>query len=174
MANKKYALAAWTEHGRIHMIPSLVNELSVPYREKIERLESQWNVDRTDGQEIGWILAKSRSHEEFARFLLRVGYPKEAYTEYKNAATVCLCCSDRLWRQGCRGDFPTLPLYYRFLAMHRQCLRLTETNPVLKGRYEASEFKELYLWVTIDDRESDAEFDAAFESRRAWRFGRGS
>ena len=105
MANKKYALAAWTEHGRIHMIPSLVNELSVPYREKIERLESQWNVDRTDGQEIGWILAKSRSHEEFARFLLRVGYPKEAYTEYKNAATVCLCCSDRLWRQGCcRGD----------------------------------------------------------------------
>ena len=56
--------------------------------------------------------------------------------------------------------------------MHRQCLRLTETNPVLKGRYEASEFKELYLRVTIDDRESDAEFDAAFESRRAWRFGR--
>jgi hypothetical protein len=26
----------------------------------------------------------------------------------------------------------------------------------------------------IDDHESDAEFDAAFESRRAWRFGRGN
>ena len=172
MANKKYALAAWTENGQIRMIPSLVNELSVPYREKIEHLEGQWNVDRNEGEEIGYILAKSRAHEAFARFLLRVGYPKEAYLEYENAAKVCLYCSDNLWLQGVSGDFPVLPLYHRFLAMHRQCVLLTEGNPVLKARYEQGELKGLYLWITIDERETDEEFDRAFEIRRAWRFGR--
>lgn len=172
MANKKYALAAWTEGGRIRMIPSLVNELSVPYREKIERLDGQWNVDRTDGQEIGWILAKSRAHEDFARFLLRVGYPKEAFIEYENAAKVCLYCSDRLWLQGVRGDFPALPLYHRFLAMHRQCLRLTEGNPVLQGCYQQGELKGLYEWMTIDERDDEVELEKIIEYRKAWRFGR--
>lgn len=172
MANKKYALAAWTEGGRIRMIPSLVNELSVPYREKIERLDGQWDVDRTDSQEIGWILTRSRAHEDFARFLLRVGYPKEAYIEYENAAKVCTLCSDRLWLQGCRGDFPVLPLYHRFMAKHRQCVRLADDSPVLKGVYEEGELKGLYLWLTIDERDWDEEFEAAMECRKVWRFGR--
>lgn len=174
MANKKYVLAVWTEKGQLRMIPSLVNELSVPYREKIEYLEGQWNVDRTKDQEIAWILAKSRAHEEFARFLLRVGYPKEAYIEYENAAKVCLYCSDWLWLQGVRGDFPVLPLYHRFHSMHAQCVKLTEGNPVLKGTYEQGELKGLYLWMTIDEREWDEEFDATIEYRKAWRFGKGA
>ena len=132
MANKKYTLAAWTENGQVRMIPSLVNELSVPYREKIERLKGLWQEVEN---EVGWLLAQSRAHEEFARFLLRVGYPNEAYVEFENAAKVCLYCSDSLWLQGARGEFPTLPLYYRFLAMHRQCVLLTKESPVLKNCY---------------------------------------
>lgn len=168
MANKKYALAAWTENGQVRMIPSLVNELSVPYRDKIERLDGLW---RDVEDETGWILARSRAHEEFARFLLRVGYPKEAYIEYENAAKVCLYCSDELWLQGTSGDFPVLPLYHRFLAMHRRCLSLAEGNPYLKGCYDQGELKTLYLWISTDDRETEAEFDKAFETLRAWRFG---
>lgn len=169
MANKKYTLAAWTENGQVRMIPSLVNELSVPYREKIERLKGLWQEVEN---EVGWLLAQSRAHEEFARFLLRVGYPNEAYVEFENAAKVCLYCSDSLWLQGVRGDFPTLPLYYRFLAMHRQCLQLTKESPILKNCYEEGELKGLYLWLTIDDREWDEEFDRCIESRKAWRFGK--
>jgi hypothetical protein len=172
MANIKYTLAAWTENGQIRMVPSLVNELSVPYREKIERLDEKWNVDRSKDEEVGWILARSRAHEEFARFLLRVGYPKEAFEEYGNAAQVCLLCSDRLWLQGPRGDFPVLPLYHRFHAMHRKAWLLTRENPVLKSRYEGGELKGLYLWMTIDEREWDEEFDQALETLKVWRFGR--
>ncbi len=172
MANKKYALAAWTENGRIRMVPSLVNELSAPYREKIERLDGEWDVDRTEDEEVGWILARSRAHEEFARFLLRVGYPREAFVEYGNAAQVCLLCSDRLWLQGPRGDFPVLPLYHRFHAMHRKVWLLTRESPVLKSRYECGELKGLYLWMTLDERDWNEEFDAAIECRKAWRFGR--
>lgn len=56
--------------------------------------------------------------------------------------------------------------------MHRQCQKLAEVNPVLKGRYEGSDLEGLYLWFTLDEREHNQEFDACLESRRAWRFGK--
>ena len=60
--------------------------------------------------EVGWLLARSRSWEEYARFFLNLGYVKQAYQCYENAAEVCTYCSDRLWPQGESCDFPTLPL----------------------------------------------------------------
>ena len=42
------------------MIPSLINEISVPYREKIARIEAQWE---TVDNEIGWLIAQSKAHE---------------------------------------------------------------------------------------------------------------
>lgn len=59
------------------MIPSLINEISVPYREKIARSEAQWE---TVDNEIGWLIAQSKAHEEF-----------------KDAAEICSLCSDELW-----------------------------------------------------------------------------
>ena len=168
MPNKKYALAAWTEKGQLRMIPTVVNEVSAPYREKIARLEAMY---KDVENEVGWLLAQSRAHEEFARFLESVGYPKEAFEEFKNAAIICLCCSDGLWRQGVVGDYPVLTLYHRFLAMHRQCMRLTETHPSLKAQYLNSDFYSTYLWITTDEREFNREFDQAMETCRAWRFG---
>lgn len=128
---KNYVLAAWTEKGKVRMIPSLVNELSIPYREEIERLEGNRENYR---REVGWLLARSRAHEAFARFLLRVGYPKEAYLEFENAAKVCAY----------GAGFPTPPLLSRFLSMHGECMDLTAGNRLLQLRYAGSELESLY------------------------------
>ena len=70
--SKSYSLVAWTENGQVRMIPSLVNEMKVPYEEKIARIESQ------DYQnEVGWLIAQSRAWEEYARFFLQLDYFKQ-------------------------------------------------------------------------------------------------
>lgn len=167
---KKYVLAAWTDQGQVHVIPSVVNDLSVPYREKIGRLDIPWgDIDN----KLAWMLAKSRAHEQFARFLLRVGYPREAYVEYENAAMVCTYCSDTLWLQGTHADFPVLPLLYRFQSMHRECLRLASDRPYLQHLYTGSDLEAHYRQFTFDDRIIREEMAEARESFRAWNFGKG-
>lgn len=171
MANKKYALVAWTERGEVRMIPSLLNEMSAPYR---ERIESHQAMHQKGENEVGWLLARSRAHEKLARLFLGAGYRMEAYTEFERAAEVCALCSDGLWRQGEWGDFPTLPLLYRFLEMHRECTSLIRRVPCLKVRYKDSYLQSLYQWLTFDERMHNLELDEAVESSLAWRFGRAS
>lgn len=101
---KSYQLVAWTERGEVRMVPSLLEALSLPYRERIAAIEAQWEHVE---DETGWLYAQSKAHEAFARFLLRAGRPREAYTEYENAARVCTYCSDGLWLQGEACDFTT-------------------------------------------------------------------
>lgn len=151
------------------MIPSLINELSLPYRERIEAIEGRYMEVEN---EVGWLLSQSRAHEDLARFFLRVGRPIEAYEEFSNAAMVCAYCSDSLWLQGVHGDYPTLPLLHRFLAMHRRCKELMRKSSILQGRYEGSDLQRWHYVFTLDDRETDAEFDEAYEIRKAWRFGK--
>ena len=140
MSNKKYTLVAWTEKGQVRMIPSLVNEASLPYREKIHRIESRGN----DRDEVGFLLAQSRAHEEFARFLLSVGHPREAYVEFENAAEVCTWCPDELWNYGDEGFFPELRLFRRFLSMHGECFRLALEDRFLQLAYEGSRLQRDY------------------------------
>jgi|GEM_PF-481864 len=168
MSSKKYTLVAWTDGGELRMVPSLVNIAAEPYRERIARLKALWEEVE---DEIGWLLARSRAHERFARFLLSVGYPREAYEEYRNAAMVCAFCSDELWLQGESCDFPALPLLYRFLSMHRQCVRLALKDEFLRRRYKGSNLEGHYLFFTLDDRITEQELSESYESMRAWRFG---
>ena len=168
MSNTKYTLVAWTEDGELRMVPSLVNVAAEPYRERIAHMESMWE-DVED--EIGWLLARSRAHERFARFLVSVGYPREAYQEFRNAAMVCTWCSDELWLQGESCDFPALPLLYRFLSMHRQCIRLALKDEYLRRSYKGSDLEDHYLFFTRDDRITEQELSESRESLRAWKFG---
>lgn len=140
MSNKKYTLVAWTEKGQVRMIPSLVNEASLPYREKIHRIESRGDVR----DKVGFLLAQSRAHEEFARFLLSVGHPREAYVEFENAAEVCTWCPDELWNFGDEGFFPELRLFRRFLSMHGECCRLAMEDRFLRLSYEGSQLQRDY------------------------------
>ena len=164
--SKSYSLVAWTENGQVRMIPSLVNELKVPYEEKIARIES---LDYEN--EVGWLLARSRSWEEYARFFLNVGYYKQAYHCYDNAAQVCTFCSDSLWCQSETCEVPTLPLLYRFLSMHNRCKRLIKEHLSLQFEYNGSDLERSYLFFTRDDRRTEIEFRESYESMKAWRFG---
>lgn len=152
MSNKKYSLVAWTEKGRVRMIPSLVNEVSIPYRESIERLQSRAGVFR---DKVAWLHARSRAHERFARFLLRVGHPREAYVEFENAAEVCTLCPDELWNHGDLGFFPELSLFRRFLSMHTECLRLAADDRFVRISYDGSQLQRDYRNFTRDFREMD-------------------
>lgn len=169
MSNKTYSLVAWTEGSEVRMIPSLINECSLPYRERIARLEESQNAFRSKTE---WLLERSRAHESLARFFLRVGRPREAYQEYENAAEVCALCYDGLWVQGDRCDVPMQPLYKRFLAMHAHCLELAGKHAVLHRCYEGSRLQSHFLWFTLDAREDARELREARKSCRAWRFGK--
>lgn len=141
MENKKYALVAWTRNGQICMIPSLVNELSVPYREHIAEVEKHY-PDKD--KEVLWLKAQSRAHEDFARFLLRVGRPAEAFQEFENAAIVCTFCTENAWVEGEECEKEMLPLMFRFVAMHLECVRLMKDNRLLRLMYEHSLLSRLY------------------------------
>ena len=122
------------------MIPSLINDAAEPYRRRIAYLES---IGEDVEDEIGWLIAQSRAHEAFARFLLSVGHPREAYVEFSNAAIVCTVFRGQ--DEDC--DYPIHPLLSRFLAMHCECVRLTEKNRQLSLIYEGSELQRHYLSV---------------------------
>lgn len=169
MGNKKYSLVAWTEKGQIRMIPSLINELSLPYRQHIAELEDHYMEPEN---EIGWLLAQSGAHEDLARFFLRFNRIRDAYDELEKAATVCVYCSEELWVQGDECDFPTVPLFVRFLEMHGRCVELAGKDRFLKERYERSRLRKRYLYYTHDHRALIAELKEAGQARRAWEFGK--
>ena len=171
MSSKKYTLVAWTENGQVRMIPSLINDAAEPYKKRIAYLES---LCEEVEDEIGWLLAQSRAHEAFAKFLLNVGHPREAFVEFSNAAIVCTNCSDIFWMQGDNCSFPTLPLLCRFHAMHRECLRLAERDRFLALSYEKSDLRKYFLSFIRDDREIERELNEVYESQKAWRFGKTS
>ena len=164
--SKSYSLVAWTENGQVRMIPSLVNEMKVPYEEKIARIESQ-DYDN----EIGWLIAQSRAWDEYARFFLNLGYFKQAYQCYDNAARVCTYCSDGLWCQSDTCEVPEIHLLYRFFSMHNRCRWLIKEHPSLRYEYEGSDLERSYLFFTQDSRIAAKEFRESYESMKAWRFG---
>lgn len=148
------------------MIPSLVNELKVPYEEKIAHIES---LDYEN--EVGRLIAISRAWEEYARFFLNLGYVRQAYQCYENAARVCSFCSDIFWIQDENCERPALPLYHRFLSMHNRCKRLIRQHPVLVDEYRGSDLENSYLFYSSADRRRESEFNEIYESMKAWHFG---
>ncbi len=165
--SKSYSLVAWTENGQVRMIPSLVNEMKIPYEEKIARIEAQDYEN-----EVGWLIARSRAWEEYARFFFNLGYFKQAYQCYEKAAQVCTFCSDIFWVQDENSERPVLPLYYRFLLMHNRCKWLIRKHPVLGDEYRGSGLENSYLFYSRDDCRREQEFKESYASMKAWNFGR--
>lgn len=167
MANKSYSLVAWTEKGQVRMIPSLVNEMKIPYEEKIARLDS---LEYDDEQE--WLLQRSSAWEEYAEFYLSAGYNRQAYRCFENAALVISPCSDLLWVQDMNSERPVLPLYYRFLTLHSKCKSLIEQYSSLQSEYKGSRLERNYLFYTEDERREWREMCESYQSMEAWSFGK--
>lgn len=167
--SKSYSLVAWTEKGQLRMVPSLVDELSEAYTQKVEELYARAEEYES---EIAWLLAISGAWEANARFYLKLARWKDAFDCLSSAAMTCAYCSDRLWLQGVSCDYPALPLFHRFLAVHARVRRLVRAHPDLRHYYEDSPLEHCYLAFTLDDFLLDREFDECREYRRAWSFGR--
>lgn len=165
MAKKSYSLVAWTEKGQVRMIPSLVNEMKVPYEEKIARLDS---LEYNDEQE--WLLDRSRAWEEYAEFYLSAGYYRQAYQCFESAALVISPCSDLLWVQDMNSERPVMPLYYRFLAMHGKCKQLIGQHLELQNEYNGSRLERNYLFYTEDERREWRQMQESYQSMKAWTF----
>ena len=165
MPNKKYTLVAWTEKGEVRMIPSLINDAAEPYRRRIAYLES---ISEDVDDVIGWLIAQSRAHEAFARFLLSVGHPREAYLEFSNAAMVCT--DFRAREEDC--DYPIRPVLSRFFAMHYECVKLAQKDRPIARTYEGSELQRHYFYYTRDSIEMKKELNEIQNRMKAWKFGK--
>ena len=166
MENKKHCLVAWTQKGQIRMIPSLINELAEPYRERIAEVETKYPHK---DNEVAWLLAQSRAHEDFARFLERLGRPNEAYQEFENAALVCTFGEDKGWLYGEECKKESRPLLYRFLAMHRECLDLTKGSKVLGIWYDMGLLRKTFRSVIRadeDERQASEGYDMNSPARK--------
>lgn len=162
---KSYSIVAWTCNGQVRMVPSLVNEMKVPYEEKISRLESLEYDDEEDK-----LFAISRAWEEYAEFYLNLGYCRRAYHCYENAALALSPSSETLWVQEMNSERPILSLYKRFLSMHGHCRQLISQYPALRCEYEGSRLERNYLYYTEDERREWSEMCESYENLKAWHF----
>ena len=151
-----YQLVAWTENGRVKMIPSEVNAFMLDDLAGIERL-----VDRvrygTD-HEIGDILRVSRACERLGIRLLGVGRMEDAFLLFAQAAECC-CSSDGNWVDTDYGGMLCKPLRGRFFTMFCLCKGLVRRYPRLKLAWEASGLQEKCDLINAPVRLWDAEND---------------
>ncbi len=172
MRNSKYELAAWTDGGKVRMVPSLVREFAQPLVERINML-AETRV-RNVFDEPGHILALSRAHEALARYLEALGYRISAFREWVAAAHVCRCCDDFWWADCDEGFILMKPFAGRFFAMYAECRRLLRENPDLRHCrcYERlmADFNVITMVLDIWDEQARE----IMEEQKAWRFGRSS
>ena len=128
MENRTRQLAAWTENGRLRLIPSLLEDLSRPYLAEIASLQDRYQGEK---DELGMILHLSRTYEEYGNLLLNCGRRAEAFQQFVEAACVCLTCSDRFWLDGEFGWTVCRPLRTRFYTMYERCKRMLRNYPTL-------------------------------------------
>lgn len=140
MENKSFQLVAWTEKGKVKMVPSLLEEVSESYRESIRRTEKFYEGPASG--EIERILAHSRSLELYGNMLLRSDFIVEAFRQYVKAADVCLGGSDSLWYQHDSGYTTAPELRARFRTLYALCEELTEKYPFLKKMMESGPLPE--------------------------------
>jgi hypothetical protein len=175
MANA-YQLVAWTEKGKVRMIPSEVTAFMQDDLEEIDRL-----IDRirygTD-YEVHDILRVSCAYEKLGLRLLEVGRTQDAFLQYAHAAECC-CASRNNWEEGEYGEQLCRPLRSRFFAMFSECRELVRRYPTLRYAWVETDLRESYGSVTAAERLWTAEwadwteeFKAARAFTKALNFGR--
>ena len=170
--SKASQLVAWTDKGLVKMIPSLVAEMAEPLVRRVQEVEDEpfaWG----EKAQIEQLIRQSRAHEALGRFFLSVDYWQDAFIQFYEAAThLPAVCSDLGWLDAGEGYLLCQPLERRFFAMYGLCRRLCERHPALKESIQWRQLGRDYRVVTTMYRIWDAEFDEAFETIRAWQFGK--
>ncbi len=170
MANKSYQLVAWTDKGKVRMIPSLQKDCEKPYLERIGNLEDSLSYGSRD--EVSLIMDLSHAHEMYGRFLLLTGKVTEAFEEFAKGAACCTECSDEFWADSDYGYLLCNPFRSRFYLMFGLCRALANDYPHLKDEMTGSYLLKTYGMVSRVDRSIKEEPREALESRKAYYFGK--
>lgn len=161
---------AWTQKGKVKMVPSLVAELAEPYVRRIQTVEDEpqaWGEDAETEQ----LLRHSYAHEALGRFFLRVDYWEDAFLEFSKAAMAVTNCTDNRWIDAGEGYVLYAPLEHRFLSMYGRCRQIAKEHPAIKNSIEWQKLFREWRVVTMMARFWDAEFDEGLQTAKAWRFG---
>ena len=185
--SKSTTLVAWTDKGRVLMVPYLLDEMREQYLEEIKHLDDTpvndlpffqddefpyWSgVETLWDAEIEHLLRKSSLWEAYGDFLLRAGRVWDAYDCFKMAALEPLCCRDSLWCDTETSQIPMTTLLYRFIAMYKRCRELVDQDPNLMLKFHGSwlenDYEEYAHWD--EDNDDWKEIDEYFE---VWNFGK--
>ena len=142
---KSYQLVAWTDHGRLRMIPSQISAFLLDATDEIDRLAER--IRHGTCHEVNDTLAVSRAYEKLGLWLLELGQMKEAFGQFAQAA---LCCgaSDSTWTDTEWGEELCKPLRGRFFVLFRQCKDLVRTYPQLRYSWEKSGLQQRCDFIT--------------------------
>lgn len=168
-------LVAWTDKGRVKMIPSQIDEF---VRESLDEIDCLIDRVRYNTRyEVGDILNVSRDYEKLARRLLELGEVEDAFFQFAQAAECCFMGDN--WED--YEDYEDLcrPLRGRFFAMLGVCRELSGEYPKLKYLWYRTGLRRCLEAVTEKDRWLDREYrllcgdpDEAWGYTKALDFGR--
>ncbi len=167
---RKSQLAAWTENGRVRMLPSLVHQMALPYVESIAELESE--RPRDFRVQPRYLMELSRAYEALAIHYERFGHIPEAFEAYVAAATKVTDTDDFWWNDCDEGFILSMPFRGRFFTMYGRCSRLFRKYPALKDTGSYNSLMQDYRRLTAVTDIWDAKFKEECENARAWKFGR--
>jgi hypothetical protein len=169
MKNRTRQLVAWTDHGQVRMVPSLVARFAQPLLDRIAEIESRLPCGFQ--QQPRYLTELSRAYEDLGRCYERLDHIREAFDAYVAAADTVTNVDDFWWCDCDEGFLLSNPFRGRFFAMFAECRRLFRKYPALK---DAASFEELihdYKYVSAVTDIWHAELIEAMETSRAWRFG---
>lgn len=143
---KSSQLVAWTENGRVRMLPSLVRQLAQPYIEQIEDIESLRPFHFREQSK--YLIELSRSYENLGVYYERVGYIRDAFDAYAAAAIEVTNVDDFWWCDCDEGFVLSMPFRGRFFTMYGQCRRLLRKLPALRDTAAYAALMDDYKRVT--------------------------
>ena len=143
---KSSQLVAWTENGRVRMLPSLVRQLAQPYIEQIEDIESLRPFHFRDQPK--YLIELSRAYENLGVYYERVGYIRDAFDAYVAAAIEVTDVDDFWWCDCDEGFVLSMPFRGRFFTMYGQCRRLLRKHPALRNTASFAALMDDYKRVT--------------------------
>ena len=146
---KSYQLVAWTDKGKVRMIPS---QLKAYISEEVQHLNRiNERVRYGTYHEVGDLLKVSCAYEKLALSLLDLGQTKAAFLLLAEAAHCCTASYNN-WHETEWGDVLEKPLRGRFFAMFCACKDLVREYPRLQYVWENSGLQQDCNHLTYADR----------------------
>lgn len=132
---KSYQLVAWTEDGKVRMVPS---QIDTYIHEELEQIQSIIDKVRYGTyHEVHDLLQLSSAYEKLALNLLSLGQVSDAFRMLVDAAHCCTASYNN-WEDTEWGDLLCRPLRGRFFAMYSLCKELVRKHPKLHFEWEIS------------------------------------